>query len=125
MWRGRPVTFNTILSNLARNQARSQVGISDSRGTLLTTKRLPLGLYGRPMRRAQAWSQGEGRFLMSEAPLYRSVCFNRSVCVVVKKGVTCRVESESTSRSEKGRNMSLGRWGERPIDPTVGLCVVP
>ena len=40
------------------------------RGTLLTRKHPPLGPYHRPMPRVVGGSQGGGRFLMGEMPLY-------------------------------------------------------
>ena len=40
------------------------------RGISLTSKRTPLGPYCRPMPRVLGGSQGGGRFLMSEVPLY-------------------------------------------------------
>ena len=65
--------------------------------------------YGRPLRRALAWSCGGVHFLMGDVPLDRLVCCNRSVCVIVKRGLICRVERDMTSRGEKGRNMSNGK----------------
>ena len=43
----------------------------DYRRTSLTRKRTPLGPYRRPMTRVLGGSQGVGRFLMGEVPLYR------------------------------------------------------
>ena len=40
------------------------------RGTSLIRKRLPLGPYRRPTPRVLWGSQGGGRFLMGEVPLY-------------------------------------------------------
>ena len=40
------------------------------KGTSLTRKRNPLGPYHRPLPRVLGGSQGGGRFLMGEVPLY-------------------------------------------------------
>ena len=40
------------------------------RGTSLTNRDTPLGLYRRPMHRVLGGSQGGRRFLMGEVPLY-------------------------------------------------------
>ena len=43
------------------------------RGTSIIRKRPPLGPYCRPMPRVLGGSEGGGRFLMSEVPLYMTV----------------------------------------------------
>ena len=55
---------------------------SPYRGTSLIRKRAPLGHYSRTMPRALWWSQGGGRFLMSEVPMYRPKAYHpRAICL--------------------------------------------
>ena len=44
--------------------------VSVYRGTSLIRKLTPPGSYRRPMPRVLSWSQGDGRFLMGQVPLY-------------------------------------------------------
>ena len=45
------------------------------RGTSPVRKRLPSGPSSRDMPRALRWSYGGGLFVISEVPLYRTLCF--------------------------------------------------
>ena len=59
---------------------------STYRVTFLITKCTPLGPYRRSMHRVLGGSQGGGRFLMSEAPLYRTSS-RRTACQIGPRGV--------------------------------------
>ena len=48
-------------------------GILLCRGTSLVTEQTPLGPYRRPMPRVLGGSQGVGRFLIGEVPLYCAI----------------------------------------------------